>query len=66
MAVHVEEMSSEVEVFDTSDLPLSDEQLEKLINIVMVRLEDKKREAKHISEATSLRSQAAPPSHGEE
>ena len=60
MPVHVEEMTSEVTVFE-GDLPLSEAQMEKLVQLVLLRLEEKQREARQIHEATALRRGAAPP-----
>jgi hypothetical protein len=60
MPVHVEEMTSEVAVLD-GDLPLSEQQLEKLAALVMRRLEEKKRAEQQVREATALRRQARPP-----
>jgi hypothetical protein len=62
MPVHVEEMTSEVAVMD-GDLPLSERQVEKLIQIVLRRLEEKKREAESSREATTLRRSARPRIH---
>jgi hypothetical protein len=59
MPVHVEEMTSEVAVMD-GDLPLSERQVEKLIQIILRRLEEKKREAESSREATTLRRSARP------
>ncbi len=60
MPVHVEEMTSEVAVFE-GDLPLTEAQLDKLVRLVLQRLGDKQREAKQAREATTLRQEAAPP-----
>jgi hypothetical protein len=59
MPVHVEEMTSEVAVMD-GDLPLSEKQVEKLVQIVLRRLEEKTREAEMSREATALRRSARP------
>lgn len=60
MPVYVEEMTSEVGVI-SGDLPLSDAQIEKLVKIVVDRLDRRQRESRSIREATELRSQATPP-----
>lgn len=60
MPVHVEEMTSDVTVVE-GDLPLSHEQIETLIQLVIRRLEEKKREAHKSREATQLRRQASSP-----
>ncbi len=62
MPVHVEEMNMEVQVAD-GELPLTEAQIERLAKIVLSRLERKQREAGRIREATTLRTQAAPPLH---
>jgi len=59
MAVHVEEMSSEVSVFDGS-LPLSQEQIEQLVKIIMQRMEQKQHQARRNQEETSMRSSVIP------
>jgi hypothetical protein len=59
MPVHVEDMTSEVAVLD-GNLPLSEEQVEKLVQIIMRRLEEKKRVEERNREATALRRTARP------
>lgn len=61
MSVIVENMTSEVTVMD-GDLPLSDAQLERLVKLVIQRLEAQQREARRSGEATQLRRESAPPS----
>jgi hypothetical protein len=65
MPVHIEEMHSDVSAFD-GDLPLSEAQLEKLVQIILARLERKQRDAKHLREATAVRAQAAPITYRDE
>ncbi len=60
MPIHVGEMNSEVTVFD-GDLPLSQPQIEKLVKIVLQRLEQQQRESRRNQEATSLHSTVVPP-----
>ena len=60
MPVHVEEMTSEVAVFD-GELPLTPQQVDKLVGLVLQRLQEKQRETRRSREATTLRSEAAPP-----
>jgi hypothetical protein len=60
MPVHIEEMTSEVAVFD-GELPLTPQQVDKLVRLVLQRLQEKQRETKSSREATMLRSEAAPP-----
>ncbi len=54
MPVHVEEMSSEVSVSD-ADLPLSEAQIDKLVKIIMKRMERREQEARLSDEATTIR-----------
>ena len=59
MPVQVETMTSEVAA-TTGDLPLSDDQLERLVTLVMQRLNAKQRDARAQGEATQLRPTATP------
>ena len=59
MPVQIEEMSSEV-VASAEALPLTDAQIEILVNLVIRRLQTKQRDARAQDEATRLRSSAAP------
>lgn len=59
MAVHVEEMTSEVAVFE-GDLPLSEKQVEALVAKVMAKLAEKKKAEGQVNEATKLRTGATP------
>ena len=60
MAIHVGQMTSNVAVQE-GDLALSPAQLEKLVALVIARLEDRAREANRARAATKLSRQAAPP-----
>jgi hypothetical protein len=60
MPVHVDELSSEVTVMDGA-LPLSDEQLDRLAELVAGRLERRERSSRQSKEATTLRRRVAPP-----
>lgn len=60
MPVHIQEMTEEVTVVE-GELPLTAAQIEKLVQIVLSRLEGKQREARKVSEATALRRGATPP-----
>ena len=60
MPVHVESMESEVGAFD-GDMPLSEAQVERLLGLLMQRLERRQRESRESREATALRSRAAAP-----
>ena len=44
MPLHIENLTSEVTLFDSS-LPLTEEQLEKLVRIVATRLQQKAKDA---------------------
>jgi hypothetical protein len=57
MPVHIEEMTSEVEAV-TGDLPLSAAQIEKLVSLVIKRIEARKRESESQDAATRLRPSA--------
>jgi hypothetical protein len=59
MPVHVAKMDSEVTVID-GELPLTEAQVEKLVQIVLKKLEAAQRESQKSSEATTLRRSAAP------
>ncbi len=54
MPVHVEEMTTEVDAFD-SDMPLSREQLERLVEMVCERIEQKQRERDYQQQSTQVR-----------
>jgi hypothetical protein len=60
MPVHVEKMTNRVNVVD-GELPLSEAQVEKLVKIILRRLEQREREAESAREATVVRPRAAPP-----
>ncbi len=60
MPVHVEEMNSEVAIFD-GDLPLSPAQIDKLVKIILQRLEQKQSHADLAREAMQLTSTVIPP-----
>ena len=59
MPVHIDDMQTEVTVFD-GDLPLSPPQIEKLVKIVLQRLEEKQRNARNNSQATEIRNSIVP------
>ncbi|MCI0584202.1 MAG: hypothetical protein L0227_15180 [Chloroflexi bacterium] len=59
MAVRVEQMTSEVAVFD-GEVPLSEAQLEKVARLVMRRIDAMQRSQKWSREATQLRRSVAP------
>jgi len=60
MPVHVGRMDSEMTVID-GELPLTEAQIEMLVQIVIRKLEAVQRESQKSSEATMLRRSAAPP-----
>ena len=60
MPVHIEEMTSDVTVMG-GELPLSQPQIEKLVQVVLARLDEKQRDRRQFREATTLRRAAAPP-----
>ncbi|MAU12350.1 MAG: hypothetical protein CL607_21180 [Anaerolineaceae bacterium] len=59
MAVYVERMTNEVAFFD-GDLPYTDQQIEKLVNLIMARMKEKERQAAQNSAATTIRQSAMP------
>jgi hypothetical protein len=60
MAVHVEELTTELAVMD-GNLPLSEAQLERLVDLVARRLAERERAARHFRRQTVLRPSAEPP-----
>lgn len=60
MPMHIERMTSHVAVQE-GDLGLSAQQIERLVTLVISRLEDRAREAQRVNAATQLRRHAAPP-----
>lgn len=60
MPVHIQKMTSDVTAVE-GELPLSQKQIEMLVNVILERLETVDRETKIDIEATTIRSQAAPP-----
>lgn len=59
MPVHVEEMSTEVTAMD-GELPLTEGQIERLVQIILKRLDGKQREARKAQDAVSLKRSVAP------
>ena len=59
MAVHIDRLTSDIAV-SSGDLPLTEPQLEKVVAIVLRRLEQRDRERARLGEATTVRPQAAP------
>ena len=59
MPVHINEMTSEVGILD-GELPLTEQQMERIIQIVFERLEQRERESRRASEETGFRSSMAP------
>ena len=60
MPMHIERLTSTVSVQD-GDLGLTPQQIEKLVALVISRLEDRAREAQRATAATQLRRRVAPP-----
>jgi hypothetical protein len=63
MPVHIENMETDVTVA-TGDLPMSEAQIETLVQIVLKRLQDMQREQRRNREATMVRSRADPDEPG--
>jgi phage FluMu protein gp41 len=57
MPLHIESLTSEVTVMD-GDLPLSEKQIDKLVRIVMARLQQKARDVARQAAATCVDRQA--------
>lgn len=60
MPIHIGELQSEVTALE-GDMPLSDAQIERLVTIVLRRLEQQQRSRERSSEATAIRRASAPP-----
>jgi hypothetical protein len=58
--VQIGEMESDVTVTD-GEMPFNERQLERLVEMVCRRLEQKKREREQVRESTTLTRSAAPP-----
>ncbi len=58
--VHIEKLTSEVSLQD-GELSLSPGQLDKLVALVITKLEERARQAQRSRAATKLRRQASPP-----
>lgn len=63
MTVYIDSLETNVTV-DGGDLPLSQEQIQRLVEIVLRELERRQRAQARHQEATGLRSQSAPPAPG--
>jgi hypothetical protein len=61
MPVHIGDLASEVAVAD-GDLPLSEAQLERLVRIIIERIERHERQRQRRETATALRGSSMPPS----
>jgi hypothetical protein len=60
MPVHIDEMSSEVTMFD-GELPLTPAQIDKLVRLVMSRIADQHRAEESRRAATELRRHSTAP-----
>jgi hypothetical protein len=60
MPIHIGELQSEVEVAD-GDAPLSEAQIERLVAIILRRIEQVQRARASAREATVIRRSSAPP-----
>jgi len=58
MPLHIERMTSDVSLQDLSMTPA---QLDKLVALVINKLEERAREAQKVRAATALKRQASPP-----
>lgn len=59
MPVHIEDMQTEVTVFD-GELPLSQAQIEKLVKLIMRRLEEQQQNGRSNRQATEIRNSVIP------
>jgi len=59
MPVNIEQISSQVNVVD-SDLPFDERQLERIVDLVIARLQERQRDARWSEEATTIRKSAMP------
>jgi hypothetical protein len=59
MAVHIDQMTSEVGVA-AGELPLTPAQVEKLVTVILRRLDQRDRDRHARSDATTVRSHATP------
>lgn len=64
MPVYVQRATSEVTVVD-GDLPMSDGQLQKLVDLVIRRIEQRQQEAEYHRAAVTIRNSAQPQSRAE-
>ena len=60
MPVQIGEMDSDVTVTD-GDMPFNERQMERLVEMVCKRLEQKKRQQEQVRESTTLTRSNAPP-----
>ena len=60
MTVHLGKLTHEVSVHD-ANMTLSPAQIEKIVNLVLVRLEERAREARRNEAATAIHRQASKP-----
>ena len=65
MPLHIEDIVNEVTVVD-GELPLTEAQVDRLVAVVLKRLEGKQREARKREEATRLSGSAVPAAGGGE
>ncbi len=54
MPIHIQKMTSDVLTFN-GDLPLTEAQIEKLVKIIIKRIEESQRQNKQNREATTIR-----------
>jgi hypothetical protein len=62
MPVHVNELTSNVKVM-SGEFPLNEAQINKLVTLVMQRMNDKQRQAKLTKESTQITASATPSGH---
>lgn len=60
MPVHIDEINSELDVVQ-GDMPLSEQQIDMLVRLILERLEQQQRQARRNEQAVALRHRSAPP-----
>ncbi|WP_086930817.1 hypothetical protein [Agarilytica rhodophyticola] len=59
MTVHIEEMTTEIAAIE-GDLPLSSQQMDKLVALVLQRIDEQQRDDQAHNESATIRSEATP------
>lgn len=62
MTVHIEEMTTEIAAIE-GDLPLSPQQMDKLVALVLQRIDEQQQDDQAHNESATIRSEATPSLH---